>query len=99
MTSNPSSSGETVILDPDRRASALCRVLGGRRVRRGGVRYFMPSRAAEQFAALYAAGYWPVNRRGCVAFMRDPTPLGLYDALVVARAQKPLDSGEPANLD
>ena len=85
MTTLPTDHGDVVIHEPDHHASALARALGGRRIRRGGVRYFLTPDKARQFTALYAAGFWPVNRRGAVHFMRDRRPLPLYDALEVSK--------------
>jgi hypothetical protein len=74
-----------VIHEPDHHASALARALGGRRIRRGGVRYFLPPDKARQFTALYNAGFWPVRRQGALMFSRDPKPKALYDALAASR--------------
>lgn len=96
MTIQPTDFGDFVIREPDHHASALARALGGRRIRRGGVRYFMAPDKARQFAALHAAGFWPVRRAGAVMFTRDPRPKALYDALRVCKES--LDSGSGGGM-
>lgn len=81
MTIQPTDYGDVVIHEPDHQASALAKALGGRRIKRGGVRYFLAPDKARQFTALYAAGFWPLRRGGAWAFSRDPKPRALYDAL------------------
>lgn len=81
MTTSPTDYGEVVIHEPDHQASALAKALGGRRIRRGGVRYFLAPEKARQFSVLHAAGFWPVRRKGAIMFSRDPQPKPLYDAL------------------
>ena len=94
MTIQPTEYGDMVIREPDHQGSMLARALGARRIKRGGVRYFLPPDKARQFAALHRAGFWPLRRAGALAFSRDPKPRALYDAL--AECKKPLDSGDTA---
>jgi len=87
LTPCPSIEGELILEQPNHRAAGLARALGARKLRRlGKVRYFLGPRQAEQFTALYGAGFWFVRR----SFRRDPRGLGLYAALAVAR-NIPLD--------
>ena len=93
MTIQPTDYGDMVIHDVDNLGFALAKALGARRIKRGGVRYFLPPDKARQFAALHASGFWPMRRAGAWAFTRDPRPRALYDALRACKM--PLD-GEAA---
>lgn len=81
MTIQPTETGDVVIREPDHQGSALAKALGARRIKRGGVRYFLPPDKGRQFAALHKGGFWPVRRSGAWHFTRDPKPRALYEAL------------------
>lgn len=86
MTLTPSPTGDLGLDQPNHRAAGLALALGARKMRRNGkVRYFLGPRKAEQFAALYAAGFWALRRGATVSFKRDPRGLHLYAALAVCR--------------
>ncbi len=84
MTLTPSSlPGSVQISQPNHRAAGLARALGARKARG---RFFLSTKKAAQFTALYQAGFWAT---GPGRFRRDPRALDLYGALAVARI--PLD--------
>ncbi len=84
MTLTPSQlPGSVQLSQPNHRAAGLARALGARKARG---RFFLSTKKAAQFTALYAAGFWAT---GPGRFRRDPRALDLYGALAVSRI--PLD--------
>ncbi len=82
---SPTTTGEIMLAEPDHRGAGLARALGARRVKRGGVRYFLPPEKADQWRALYSAGYHAVKRGPDWRFTRSLRPLDLYAALSQAK--------------
>lgn len=91
MTLAPSetTTAETVLVEPDHRGSGLAKALGARRVKRGGVRYFMVPAKAEQFRLLYAGGWHALRKNKEWVFTQTITPLSLYGALERIREGSP----------
>ncbi len=80
MTLTPSQlPGSVQLSQPNHRAAGLARALGARKARG---RFFLSTKKAAQFTALYAAGFWAT---GPGRFRRDPRALDLYGALAKAR--------------
>ncbi len=81
MTLTPSQlPGSVQLSQPNHRAAGLARALGARKARG---RFFLSTKKAAQFTALYAAGFWAT---GPGRFRRDPRALDLYGALAVSRS-------------
>lgn len=85
IATSPTTTAESVLIEPDHRGAGLARALGARRVKRGGVRYFLAPAKAEQWRSLYDAGYHAVRRGADWRFTRTRRPLDLYAALEEVR--------------
>lgn len=83
MTLAPSetTTAEITLVEPDHRGGRLARALGARRVKRGGVRYFLIPQKADQWRRLYDGGWHAVRRQGAWVFTQTLVPLPLYKAL------------------
>ncbi len=76
---------EVILTEPDHRGASLAKALGARRVKRGGVRYFLDPRKGEQWRELYDGGFYALKRGTDWRFTRTLRPLDLYAALEAAR--------------